>query len=108
MQNLKLKHKSNAIYSETPNTPKVFDEMIMAFLYANGFDLSRGDDVLVCKQCGQVSSNLEKVSCVKVLGFRKWPNVFDVCRKWIKIIPPLAQLFGMARCTYVPNMGTLS
>ena len=55
MQNLKLKEKSNAIYSKTSNAPKMFDEMIMAFLYANGSDLPRGDDVLVCKKCDQVS-----------------------------------------------------
>ena len=57
----------------------MFDEKKMDFLYPNGARIFTGDVLLVCEQCGPVSLNLEKVSCVNIFGFRKGQMVFDGC-----------------------------
>ena len=63
------------------NALKVFDGKKLDFPYANGAGIFTGDVVLVYEQCGQVSSKLERVSCVNIFGFRKWPKVFDEMTK---------------------------
>ena len=61
------------------NGLKVFDAKKRDFLYPNGAGIFAGGVILVREQCGPVSLNLEKVSCVNIFGFRKGQKVFDGC-----------------------------
>ena len=61
---------------KSSNALKVFDAEKRDFLYPNGAGIFAGGVILVGEQCGRVSLNLEKVSCINIFGFRKGQKVF--------------------------------